>query len=209
MSASTIVIYSGHICITWVMWLQWDTISIALSIVLGLLSIAVAIYFGTRDLRGMLREKIDRLIATVDALSGKVDDIRVKATFIEELLKHISSMKGMRTVERIFKNLGRVKITADPYRNETVYYLEFERDIILKPGLISKLAKETGLADEGIKLFGQEPTYFVFSPSRMMVTIPSSDAKACVNYISKYLRWLDEVYYVKTEEETKKFEELE
>jgi len=72
--------------------LQWDTITIALSIILGLLSIAVAIYFGTRDLRGMLREKIDRLIATVDALSGKVDDIRVKATFIEELLKHISSM---------------------------------------------------------------------------------------------------------------------
>ncbi|TEU18062.1 MAG: hypothetical protein E3I25_01900 [Dehalococcoidia bacterium] len=76
-------------------------IVIAIGIFLGFIGIAVAIFFGLRAFRTDIKEKIIAIQETV----GNVWDV----------VKRSPIFGATGTVERNLKNLGKIKITAEPH----------------------------------------------------------------------------------------------
>ena len=191
-------------------------------LLIGLVSIAVAIFFGLRGFYGEISrklgeiadklEKIDRGIEKIDRgiekhaeHLEKIRDIVVRLDERTEEIFRLSSLKG--TKELVFNNLGRVKVTAEPGIEETVYIVEFEK-LFVKPRFIRKKALETGLAEEEKKLFGKEVLLTALGPNRMSVHVPSTDPVACSSYISRLLKWLNTEYW-EALKELERYEEIE
>ncbi|PIU23170.1 MAG: hypothetical protein COT13_04495 [Chloroflexi bacterium CG08_land_8_20_14_0_20_45_12] len=152
---------------------------------IGLIAIAVAVFFG---LWGFRKD-----------ISGKLSDIRDKMGAMQVTVDKVWDLASRRflgetgTVERSLDNLGEVKITAEPGESDTTYFVEIGKPI-LKGDYLMKLTKETSFAATERKLFGSEPHVIVFSPIRMRIRIPSNDSKRCTEYITLLLRWLDSEY---------------
>lgn len=154
----------------------------------GLLAIAIAIYFGLWGFRKDISDKIADV-------RDKVMTIGVTLDKAWDLLKiHYGASSS--TVVRQLSNMGRTKISAEPGPNATSYIIEVEKPVFHQE-LIAKVYKEKGLVDKEHKIFGQElqMTVTVFSPTRMRLTIPCIEAKACTDYMTLALKWLDSVYF--------------
>ncbi len=94
------------------------------------------------------------------------------------------------TVERSLKNLGKVKITAAPGEDETIYLIEIEKPILNHEFFI-KLSRSTALIKKELELFGGETTVLVMSPYRMRINIPSTTPTTCTEFMNFVLRWLN------------------
>jgi len=158
-----------------------------LGILLGLIAIAVAVYFG---LWGFRKD-----------ISDKLSDIRDKLIAMGLTLDNAWALLRMRlleqtgTVERDLRNLGKTKITAKPGEKTTEYIIDIEK-AVLDQGLISKLSITTGLEDIEKKFFGNEiPTGITPVPTRAIVTLPCTEPQKCTEYMSIFLKWLDSAYY--------------
>ena len=83
-------------------------IAIAIGIFLGFIGIAVAIFFGLRafrtDIKGELSTSKEKIIAIQETV-GNVWDV----------VKRSPIFGATGTVERNLKNLGKIKITAEPH----------------------------------------------------------------------------------------------
>ena len=158
-----------------------------LGILLGLIAIAVAIFFGLWGFRRDVGNKLSEI-------RDKVTDMGLTLDNAWDLLKvHFIGQTG--TVERNLRNLGKTKITAKPGLNETVYVIDVEKPV-LEQGLIGKLSKTTGLEDIENKFFGDKiPTGITPMPTRAIITLPCTAPQKCTEYMSIFLKWLDSTYY--------------
>ena len=183
-------------------------------LLIGLVSIAVAIFFGLRGFRIGISDRLGRIEKEISDKLGKIEkhtehiekirDIVVRLDERTEEIMKFLPLKG--TKELVFNNLGKVKVTAEPGREETVYIIEFEK-LDVKPRFISKKALETGLTEEEKRLFGKEALFHVLGPNKMSIHVPSTDPAVCSRYISRLLKWLNTEYW-EALKELEKYEEI-
>jgi len=153
----------------------------------GLLAIAVAVYFGLSGFRKDVSDKLSDIRDKIIAMGTTMD----KAW---DLLK-IRFGVATGTVERNLKNLGKTKITASPATDKTIYFIEVEK-AVLYDGLIIKLSKESDLENKEKQLFsGRVPSLFTTLGTRLTIEVPCTESKLCTEYISLLLKWLDTTYY--------------
>jgi hypothetical protein len=162
--------------------------SIAATILLGLIGIAIAIYYGLQAFRKEI----------TDDLSG----INEKTTVIQENVKNIwdiikrSTLVGAAgTVTRVLKNVGTLKITAELHTDKTTYYLLSDKPIF-DGKRITQLSKRTNLEATEKDMFGVAPV-FVGSPipTRLVLELPCIEPNICTKYMSIFLQWLDKEYF--------------
>lgn len=158
-----------------------------LAIFLGAVAIAAAIYFGLWSFRKDIGNKLSDIRDRVMVMGITVD----KAW---ELLKIRFGVEG-RTVERDLSNFGKARISAKPGIDSTVYIIDVEEPF-LQDNLINKLVKTTGLEDVERESFDNRvATVTTPTATRMLISIPSTDAKKCTKYMTIFLKWLDSTYY--------------
>lgn len=158
-----------------------------LGILLGLIAVAVAIYFGFWGFRKDVTDKLSDIRDKVMTMGVTLD----KAW---DLLKiRLGGEAG--TVERNLSNLGKTKISAQPAEDETVYVIEIEKPI-LHDDFIMKLSKTTDLEAKEKQLFNNEiPKVLTVIPTRLQVRVPCTEPTKCTEYVSMLLKWLDSTYY--------------
>lgn len=178
---------------------------IDLGLLIGLISIALALFFGIFfGLRGFgkgisnelssLRKNTEPIGEIKDKISGLGERVIAIQGTTEKAWDILSATltKGG-TVERNLENLGKVKITAEPGKDKTYYLIEIEKPV-LKNEYIVKIDKETELVKEEMKLFGQESQVIVLSPTRMRWHLTSTDPKTCTEFVTFMLKWLNSTY---------------
>lgn len=155
---------------------------------------------GISNKLGMIEKMIERHVECLE----KIRDVVVRLDErTEEILKFLPLKE---TKELVLSNLGKVKVTAEPGREETIYIIEFEK-LIEKPRFIGKKALETGLTEEEKKLFGKEAFFYVLGPNRISIHVPSTNPAVCSSYISRLLKWLNTKYW-EALKELEKYEEI-
>ncbi len=172
-------------------------IGIAIGIFLGFIGIAVAIFFGLAGFRkGVTTE-----------LSTIKDAVVATRTTVEQIwdLVLLRFAPGGGTVERELEKLGKVKITAEPGHEQTTYLIEIEKPI-LRQGLLIKKGKEPEFLEKEKKLLGKEGGLIVLSPNRLRYELPCTDPKACTEFVTFLLKWLNSTYF-ESLKEIKEFEE--
>lgn len=165
------------------------------SVLIGLLGVAVAIYFGLyfgmRGTRTSFEEKLEKIEKHTQSIK-KIED--TLARLDERLYASMAFPKG--TVEGVLKNIGKTKVTAEPGMERTKYYIEVEKPI-LRENFIAKKSVETWLTDKERELFGAYATTLVavIDPRKAVFDLPSIDPKICSQYVTQLLKWLDSEYW--------------
>jgi hypothetical protein len=157
------------------------------ALLIGLIGIALAIFFGLwgfrRDISGKLSDIRDKVISMGVTLEKAWDILRI----------HFAGATG--TVERTLKNLGKTTITAKPEVDKTTYIIIVDKPV-LQEGLIIKLSKETELENREKEMFGgQLSQVYVSYPNQMRIVVPCVDPRICTEFISMLLKWLDSIYF--------------
>ncbi len=102
-----------------------------LGLFIGLISIALALFFGLFfGLRGFSKGISDQLAA----IKEKVIEMHKTIEMAWDLLSARLAKTG--TVERNLEKLGKVKITAEPAEDETSYLIEIEKAILTRITLL-------------------------------------------------------------------------
>lgn len=177
-------------------------LALLLGLLIGLISVALAIFFGLSGFRNRVSDKLSSIekhtqpIGELKDKAGKIEERVITIQGTAEKAWDLLSMtlaKGG-TVERNLENLVQVKITAEPGEKETLYLIEIEKPILLG-GWIDKLSKETELSAKEVAMFGREPGLLVPSRTRLRMVVPSTDPISCTEYIALFLKWLDSTYF--------------
>jgi len=176
-------------------------ISIALGLFLGL-------FFGLAGFRKGVTSELTSIkkdiITELSSIKEVVIAVRTTADKTWDIVvSHFAEGKG--TVERELENLGKVRITAEPATDQTVYLIEIEKPI-LKEGLLLKELKEPDFVKGENKILGEEGKATIFSPHRMRYYLPTTDPKACTEFVTFLLKWLNSTYF-ESLKEIKDFEE--
>ncbi|PUA32962.1 MAG: hypothetical protein B9J98_03500 [Candidatus Terraquivivens tikiterensis] len=180
-------------------------IDIDYGLLIGLLSIAIAIYFGLRGIPSTLH-KHEAYLREIEEHTRPIKKIEETVTRLDERINTVLRFLPLGgTVEVILKNVGKIKLFADPYKEYTDYYIEVEKPI-LRAGFIEKKTLETNLGKKERELFAERLVAFKYINSRRIVLrVPSTDPKICSEYITFFLKWLDSEYW----ESLKELEEYE
>ena len=104
--------------------------------------------------------------------------------------------------------MGKVKITAEPGKDETVYLIEVEKPV-LREHLLIKGSNQPEFLNKEKEFFGEQNkrSRGVFlSPNRTRYHAPSTDPKKCTGFMTFLLKWLNSTY-VESLKEVKDFEE--
>ena len=178
-------------------------LGLLIGLLVGLISIAIAIFFGLRGFRTGVTDKL----SSIEKNTELIGDIKDSAGRIEREVvvihgtvdKSWDLLRDMRfgesqTVERNLENLGKVKITAEPGEEQTSYLIEIEKPI-LKEGYIAKISKETELSKQEKELFGQETGVRILSSNRLRLYLPSTEPAICTEYVTYLLKWLNSTYF--------------
>ncbi|HID17178.1 TPA: hypothetical protein EYP26_02670 [Candidatus Bathyarchaeota archaeon] len=97
-------------------------------------------------------------------------------------------------MEPDLKNLGKVKISAEPFKEKTDYYIEVEKPVLMA-GFIEKKSLETDLSEKERGLFGtRQPVITSIDSRRVVLRVPSSDPGVCRRYVAYFLKLLDSTY---------------
>ena len=99
-----------------------------LGLLIGLISIALALFFGLRGVGKGIRNELSAIKETVIV-------IRTTAEKTWDLIVSRYAA-GSGTIVRELENLGKVKITAEPGKDETVYLIEVEKPVLREQLLI-------------------------------------------------------------------------
>ena len=182
-------------------------IAIAVAIFLGFIGIAVAIFFGLRAFRtgimselSVIKERISELsvirerISELSVIKERIIVIQETVQSVWDVAKRSPIFRATGTVERNLKNLGKIRITAEPHSDTTIYFIEVRRPVF-DSALIDKLSKETGLAQREMEIFGGNvPGYSSPLPHQLIVKLPSTEPSVCTKYMNLFLKWLDSTY---------------
>lgn len=182
--------------------LQLDTtVNLGLGVLIGLLGIALAIFFGFRTFTGGIRDHLRDIKTELALVRQKLDDIwdlRPWGGF--------GASPAAGTVHRKMEHLGSVSISARPGPTTTEYRVEIEKPLI-RQGLIVKLAKETGFVDKVEKsLLDDLPRITELSSRAFLMHIPSTDSRLATEYMTRFLEWLDSDYIRRIDHELDDFE---
>ncbi len=165
-----------------------------LGLFIGLISIALALFLGLFFGLAGFRKGI------TSELSAIKEAVIVIRTTVEKTWDLILTCfpTGAGTVERELENLGTAKISAEPGRDQTTYLIEIEKPL-LKEGLFLKKALEWDFIRQETKILGdegaQQVRVTILSPHRMRYYLPSTDPKACTEFITFLLKWLNSAYF--------------
>jgi len=163
----------------------------ALGVCLTVLAIGLAIFLTIRS----SFSKIVTRLSKIQTHTEHIERIHEIAVRLDERSKFFTPQQfSKETVEGTLKNLGKVKITAEPQEDKTKYYIEVEKPV-LDQGLMIKKSKESGFEEKEIELFGIEPKVVGIDSRRIAIFVPCTDPKLCADYISLLLKWLDSTYW--------------
>ena len=168
-----------------------------LELLIGLVAIALAIFFGLWGFRRSITGDLSTIKEAVIAIKTTVEK-----TWDLVVVRFGESHS---TVERELENLGKVTITAEPALNKTVYLIEIEKPI-LRERFFGKKIGEADFVKQETKILGKEGEATILSPHRMKYFVPSTDPKACTEFVTFLLKWLNSTY-VESLKEIKEFEE--
>ena len=166
-------------------------------LLIGLIGIALAIYFGLRGIPSSLR-KIEEYTKPIERTAEIVTRLDER---IEAVLRLLPLGK---TVELTLKNVGEIKVSAEPSLEYTDYHIQAKKPIF-RSGFLVKKSKETDLGEKEKELFGSEVNVTFITSTQGILRVPSTDPKTCVKFITIFLKWLDSTYW----ESLKELEEYE
>ena len=168
-----------------------------LELLIGLVAIALAIFFGLWGFRRGIISELSTIKETVIKIQGTAEKTW------DLVLRRFPESGG--TVVRELENLGKVRITAEPGEKETSYLIEIEKPI-LREGFFIKGTKEPEFLKKEVGFFGKEANASVFSANRMRYYLPTTDPKTSTEFITFLLKWLNSTY-VESLKGIKEFEE--
>ncbi len=175
--------------------------TIDLGLLIGLISIGLGLFlglfFGLAGFRKGVTSELSSIKEAVIAIRTTVDKTW-------DLVVTRFGVSGG-TVVRELENLGKVKITAEPGKNETVYFIEIEKPIF-REGLLLKTFEEPEFVRREEEFLGQEGNWWFLSPKRIKYELPSTNSKSCAEFITFMLKWLNSTY-VASLKDVKDFEE--
>lgn len=161
---------------------------------IGLVSIAVAIFFGIitagRTAAGQFAQ-----------LSGKIGDTEKLLVVIRESVDKTFYLVSMQmsgrpgTVERHLPNIGKVLISAqpNPRANETYYNIETEMPV-LKEAILLALTDDVEFQQHAADLLDGPAKLLVLSARHLRMRLPSNDPQKCTEYVTWFMRWLNSEY---------------
>lgn len=189
-------------------------------LLIGLLAIAVSIIgvgvtirselSGLRRELGSFRSEANRMLSSIETTVERgVNTLERLNEFVRQKSGEPSSTRGLSmdipefpstgAVEVECKNIGKVKVSAEPFEDETVYAIDVQKPI-LKTGFIVVKTKEKEFAGYETELFGRETRFRLISPNRVFWYVPSTDPKLCTKFIKYLISWLDTTYFNSLEE---------
>lgn len=165
-------------------------IGIAVGLFLGLIGIALAVLFGLRGFRTEITNELS-------PIKEKVIIIQERVQNVWDVVKRSRIFQSTGTVERNLENLGKIRIAAEPQANQTNYFIEAEKPVILDAERVISLSEPTGLNQKERELFdGQLAHASDLLPHQLKLEVPSTDPQLCAQYMSFFLKWLDTAYYL-------------
>jgi hypothetical protein len=168
-----------------------------LELLIGLVAIALAIFFGLWGFRKGIGDQLSTIKDAVVAIRTTVDKTW-------DLVVVRFGVSGG-TIVRELDKLGKVRITAEPGEKETSYLIEIEKPILHEDYFV-KIAKRGEFLEKRRQFFDQEIYIIASSPNRLRIRLPSSDPKTCSEFMTFVLKWLNSTY-VESLKEIKEFEE--
>ena len=163
---------------------------------LGLIGIAIAVFFGLRAFTGNIGNKLEAIREKVNAIEHTANDVWavIRAKFVEA--------EG--TIEVQLPNFGRTIISAEPGPQDTEYTLRVSNHK-LSGKYIAKLSLEKNLKIDNelitlneyeVSLF-EEPVNVISLGSRVLkMRDPCVEARICTEYMNIFLKWLDTIYFL-------------
>lgn len=191
-----------------------DAVGICVAIGLGLvfltLGLGATVFLGLRSFTGGVKERLSEV--KEDIVSG-LSDIRDKMIRVETIADSVQdsvqayiASRPEGTVVRELQNFGSTRIAAEPGAEDTTYTVRVEKGII-NTRIMGKLSRSTGFSAKELEVFGTEPRTLSLGARTFRITLPSTDAKICTQYMSLFLKWLDTEYIKGQEEGKKEFED--
>lgn len=161
-------------------------------IFLGLVAIAVAIFFGLREFGVGIKNELA-------AIKEKVMIIQETAQNVWDVIRRSPTFGNSNTVERNLPNLGKMRISAEPHLDSTVYFIQTEKlvldDALIDKLSIDKLSKDTGLEEKEKQMFGKPQKLTNLRPTLLRLELSCTKPHECTEYISIFLKWLDSTYF--------------
>lgn len=189
--------------------MDMNILGICITVLLGLIAISLAIFFGLHGFKKDLSEKVTTaktdIIGELSGIKQNITKLDGRADTILQLANLYFGQKTG-TIYRELKHFGRTKISAEPGDTETKYLVQVEKGK-LSDKLIWKLSKETDLARSEIDMFSREAGVISLGSNALHVTVPSTDPALCTQYMSMFLKWLDTEYADRQKHEITDFEE--
>lgn len=162
-------------------------VGIAVTVFLGLVAVGVGVFFGLRAFRKDVTNELC-------AIREKVVVIGETVKNVWDVIRESRAFGGTGTVERELKNLGTVRITAEPHRDSTTYIVRANKRVF-DSSLMEELAKRTGFEEKEKELFGDKlPGVRAPLGTTLIVEVFSSEPSLCAKYMSLLLKWLDSEY---------------
>ena len=154
-------------------------------LLVGLLGIAVAIFVSLAIFKSGITNKLERIDTKINSISQTA----------EKVWDLVNRKWGgqIGTITRELPNLGKIKITAEPGLEKTIYTIDIEKPI-LHFEYLAKVEKETKFDEYELRLFKKKATGIVLSPQRTKITVPCVEPKTCTEYITNLLQWLNDKY---------------
>ncbi len=183
---------------------------ICITVLLGVLALGAAIFFGLRGFTDKIGRKVDQtkddIVTELSDINEKIVKIDTNTDNLVQLANaYLTSSTG--TVTRQLKNFGATKISALPASGETLYIIRTARGR-LDSKSVSKISKETGFENEERKLLaGRDVVVQSVGSNILRVEVPSTDPELCTKYMSMFLKWLDTQYIETIKRETSQFED--
>lgn len=166
---------------------------IALTIlIVGGGAIVSLVVFGNK-----LLELLGRLDRKTDELAPMAKDVVAVRQTVQNLFQITSTFfalgqSGTVTIE--LQNLGRTTVSAEPGPNDTKYDIRTTSRFI-SGELIGRLTRDTGFEEIEIEAFGGRISHMVVGRDTLILTLPSTDARICADFLSRFLGWLDSTHF--------------
>jgi hypothetical protein len=185
-----------------------NIIGICVTILLSVIGIAVAIYFGLRSFTNRISKQVDEtknsIVFELSGIKENIIKIITRVDDVWQLAAIFAKGQTVGTVEVELKNFGKTKITAEIAEKETRYIVQPGKGRLMG-GAIAKISKGTTLIKTELEMFGHEVTLIDIG-NMLRIVVPSVDPKLCTQYMSLFLKWLDTEYAREVESEVAKFE---
>ena len=177
--------------------IDWGIVLSLIGVGLAILGIGAGVIASVNKLRTKLLEVLGRLDNKTEQLAPIRDDVVAVRQSVADLFTmssnfFTSGQSGTVSIE--LQNLGRTSVSADPGPAETKYDIRTS-SLIISAELVSRLAKDTGFEQTEIEAFGEPIRIMGVGRDRLIATLPSTDARICADFISRFLDWLDSTYF--------------